>query len=116
MLTKKQMQHKIDNEIIVDCYDEYEMGTGWFTFMEDTLEFPFMATAKLKKRDGSLEEKKVKIVGLASDEENFMHNDFNLEVEMGEYICPIACSLLKNIKATSDTHEALAIWKYWIAK
>ncbi len=116
MLTRKQMQHKIDYGIIVDCYDEYEVGSGWYTFMEDTLKFPFMATAKLKKRDGSFEEKKVKIVGLASDEEDFMHNDFDLEMEMGEYVSPIAWSSLKNIKAAPETREALAIWNYWINK
>jgi hypothetical protein len=41
MLTKEEMKQTIENEIIVDCYDEYEVSMGWYYYMEETLKFPF---------------------------------------------------------------------------
>ena len=53
MLSKEEMQHKIADEIIVDCHDEYEVSMEWYYFMEESLKFPFNAKAKLKNKDGS---------------------------------------------------------------
>ena len=114
MLSKKEIQYKIDYEIIVDCYDEYEMSAGWYCFMEEAIRFPFQATIKLEKRDGVIETKEVEIVGLSSDEEGFMNNDFDLEIENGQYIQTISYSELSNIKASAETLEAFRIWEYWI--
>ena len=50
MLIKEEIQHKIDYEIVVDCYDDYEVAVGWITTMNDDIEFPFTATAELKKK------------------------------------------------------------------
>jgi len=116
VLTKDEIQYRIDYEIIVDCYDEIEINMGWFCFFEETLTFPFKATALLKKLDGSPENKEVKITGLASDEEGFTGQDFNLEMEIGEYLYPIAYSKLSNIKGSDENLEAFQIWNFWIAK
>jgi hypothetical protein len=112
MLTDKEMQYKIDYEIIVDAYDEYEQSAGWCIFFQDTLEFPFMATAQLKKRDGSTESKQVKITGLSSAEDDFMGDNFNLVMEQGQYLRPVAYSALSNIKASDETLEAFQIWDF----
>ncbi len=116
MLTREEIQQKIDYEIIVDCHDEIEVSMGWYYFMEEAIKFPFRAVAGIKKRDGSIEKKEVTITGLASDEEGFMNNDFDLEMEQSGYIANIAFSKLNSIKASSVTLEAFKIWNYWIAK
>ncbi len=116
MLTKKEMPYKIDDEIIVDCYDETEVSMGWYYFMEETLKFPFKATVSLQKRDGSTESKEVKITGLASDEAGFTNKDFNLEIENGEYRYTVAYSQLSHLKASAETRDALRIWNYWLSK
>lgn len=84
--------------------------------MEEAVKFPFRATAKLKKRNGRIEQKEVKITGLASKEEGFMNRDFDLEFEAGEYINTIAYSKLSKIKASPETMDAFRIWNYWISK
>ncbi len=50
MLTKEEIKYKIDYEIIVDCYDEYEVSMGWYYFMEEKLEFPFTAMPRLRRK------------------------------------------------------------------
>ncbi|WP_020607299.1 calcium-binding protein [Spirosoma spitsbergense] len=112
MLTDDEMQYKIDYEIIVDAYDEYEQSAGWSIFFDETLEFPFTATAQLKKRDGTTESKRVKITGLSSKEDDFMSDDFNLEMEQGQYVRPIAYSALSDIEASEETLEAFQIWDF----
>ena len=64
MLKNEEIQHKIDYEIIVDCYDEYEVSMGWYYYMEETLKFPFKAKAKLKKADGSVKLTEIQVTGL----------------------------------------------------
>lgn len=114
MLTDEEMRHRIDYEIIVDAYDDNEQSMGWYYFFEETLEFPFTALVHLRKRDGTAEAKRVKITGLASKEEGFMSEDFNLDTEQGEYTRPVAYSTLSEFKASEETLEAFQIWDfYW---
>lgn len=116
MLTDEEIQYKIDYEIIVDCYDDYEMSMGWYTYFDETLAFPFKATAELKKRDGSIETTVVKIVSMASDEDGFKEGDFYLDMENADYINKIAYSKLSNLKASDETMEAFEVWDFWIEK
>lgn len=114
MLTKEEIQYKIDYEIVVDCYDDYEIAVGWITTMNDDIEFPFTAMAQLKRKDGSIEQKTVQIIGLVSDEDDFHGNDFFLNMEHGEYIVPIAYSQLTNIVASEQTLDLFQCWNHWI--
>lgn len=114
MLTSKEMQHEIDDEILVDCYDEDEVSMSWCYYMQKVLNFPFQAKAKLRKRAGGSALVPVSVVALAADEEGFRGKDFDLDIQLGEYIVKIAYAALSHIKADEQTSEAFAIWKYWI--
>jgi Calcium binding len=116
MLTEKEIKHKIDYEIVVDCYDDYEVAVGWVTTMNEEIEFPFTATAALEKKDGSVEHKTVQIVGLKSDEDDFHGNDFLLNMEHEDYIFPVAYSQLTNIIASEETLDLFQCWNHWIKK
>lgn len=114
MLTPEEIRYKIDYEIIVDAYDEYEMSSGWHCTFDETLVFPFYATAQLKTKGGGVESKRVKIVGLHSDAEDFMDKDFQLEMEQNGYLVPIEYSKLSNIEADDETLEMFQIWDFWV--
>ncbi|WP_428654165.1 calcium-binding protein [Runella sp.] len=114
MLTPEEIRYKINYEIIVDAYDEYEMSSGWYCTFDETLVFPFFATAQLKKKDGGVESKRVKIVGLHSDAEGFTEKDFQLEMERGNYLVQIEYSKLSDIEADDETLEMFQIWDFWV--
>ena len=114
MLTPEEIRDKIDYEIIVDAYEEYEMSTGWHCTFDETLVFPFYAMAQLKKKGGGVESKRVKIVGLHSDAEGFTEKDFQLEMEQGGYLVPIEYSKLSDIEAGEETLEMFQIWDFWV--
>lgn len=115
-MTKKEMQRKIDYEIVVDCYNEDEVSSAWYIYLEDNIAFPFEAVVQREKTDGSTVQKKVKVVGLGNEEQEVTGSDFDVEIEDGDYRCEIAFSNLSKIKAPAKTLEVLAIWRYWIGK
>ena len=114
MRTKEEIQERIDNEVIVDCYNDIEIRLGWFTHMENWLQFPFSAFTEIKKRDGSFERKKVDVLRMASDE-NF-GQDIMLEAAYTEYIFLVPMLKLIDIQAEEETMEAIEDWQYWRKK
>lgn len=110
------MQRKIDYKIVVDCYCDEEVSSAWYIYLEDNIEFPFEAVASLKKTDGGTAQKKVKVVGMGEEGQEVTGNDFDVEIEAGDYLCKIAFSRLSRIKASKQSLEVFAIWRYWIGK
>ena len=45
----KDCEHRIEMEIVVDCYNEYERATGWYCYLQDQLQFPFTAMCIAKR-------------------------------------------------------------------
>jgi Calcium binding len=61
--------HRIDYEVIVDCYDVYEQNMGWHCYFEEGLPFPVSATAELRERNGTKTLCAVEIVSITSRED-----------------------------------------------
>ena len=116
MLTPDEIQQIIDDEILVDTYDEYEMSTAWYETMNDRLNFPFEATATLSKKGGGTETKRVTVVGLSGEPAQFIGKDFHLQVELGDYQVAIRYVQLSNIEADEDTLDMFQIWDYWVTR
>jgi len=114
MLTPEEIRYAIDYEIIVDAYDDIEVSMGWYYTFDERLVFPFYANAQLKKKDKTIESKRVKMVGIHSKEEHFINKDFQLEMEESGYILPINYSQLSNIEADDETLEMFQIWDFWV--
>jgi hypothetical protein len=63
-------EHRIEMEIIVDAYDEEERATGWYTYLQDKLAFPFRARCIAEKRASPLKQGEVvEVTGMAPDED-----------------------------------------------
>ena len=39
-----EIEERIQDEIVVDCYDSKEVATGWYNYLDNQLGFPFGAT------------------------------------------------------------------------
>jgi hypothetical protein len=63
-------EERIEMEIVVDAYNEEERATGWYCFLGDTLNFPFL-TRCIKERPTSPLEfgDEVEVVGMAPQDE-----------------------------------------------
>ncbi|HEV7348428.1 calcium-binding protein [Telluribacter sp.] len=115
MLTPDQIQQIIDDEIIVDAYDEYEISSGWYETMNDRLNFPFEATATLTKKGGGTEAKRVTVVGLSGEPAQFLDKDFHLQIELGDYRVTVKYTQLSDIDADEGTLDMFQIWNYWVS-
>ncbi|MBW4560157.1 MAG: calcium-binding protein [Mojavia pulchra JT2-VF2] len=112
-------EHRIETEIIVDAEDKEDRAMGWYYYLDDTLNFPFMAKWTKKGRKSSpSQEKQVEVLGMAPDDECL--KDMFVEVVYpegtDEDVFTARLSELEAIDADSETQEALADWQYWLAR
>lgn len=103
-------QNRIEDEIVVDCYDDSEVSMAWFIYFDDNLEFPFKARVRLPLRGGKTEEKNVQIIEVDSKSENDALRLGILEAgsERSQYISPA------DIVAANTTAENLEILNDWL--
>ena len=115
-MTAKEIRHKIDYEIIVDCYDDYEVHMGWYYFFKDNLDFPFEAELNIKTRKGTSNLTKVDVLGMATEEGDFDEISelaFEVSPKGSELIMDVTISKLKNVKGNKAVKEAFEIWNFW---
>ncbi len=110
MLTKKEIQEIIDDEITVDCYGDEEVKMGWATYMTDNLNYPFKASYLAKKVSGKSEWQKVKVVSNYTEESDFDMHNFFVEIEFNDFLIPIHLGDLEDIDADEQTMEAIEVW------
>jgi hypothetical protein len=118
-MTKKpkrdnKREHRIDMEIVVDCYDRHERAMGWYYYMESSLQFPFTAVCIAERAVSPLRIKdKVEVVGMAPE----------VECECEIFVCirwdrpqglAVPVAQLKPVRQSSEqTKQAVADWHYW---
>ncbi|MBE9035528.1 calcium-binding protein [aff. Roholtiella sp. LEGE 12411] len=112
-------EHRIKTEIIIDAEDKEERAMGWYYYLDDTLNVPFMAKwAKKGRKSNTVEEKQVEVLGMAPDDECL--KDMFVEVVYpdgkDEDVFSAKLSEITAIDADSETQEALADWHYWLAR
>ncbi|OUL29445.1 calcium-binding protein [Nostoc sp. T09] len=115
----KTREHRIETEIIVDAEDKEERAMGWYYYLDDTLNFPFMAKwTKKGRKSTSPQEKQVEVLGMAPDDE--CEKDMFVEVVYpdgkDEDVFTARLSEIEAIDADDETQEALADWQYWLAR
>jgi len=106
-------EHRIDMEIIVDCYDESERAMGWFYYLQDKLRFPFRAKCITKRATSPLHAgDEVQVSDMAS-EEDCEHEMFVLVRWKNEDLA-VPLAQLKPIGADAQTVQAVEDWHYWV--
>ena len=111
---------RIEDEVIVDCYDEYEVAMGWFYYLDDNLKFPFKATVLGDIKISSLQEGDSITVTefINSDEDDVSIYNFvaTVGIEKDEHIYDIPLVNIKGVDCDDDTGNAIEDWRYWCEK
>lgn len=110
-LTKSQIQHIIDYEIAVDCYEEHEINCGWAIYMDENIHYPFEAEYQVRKTSGGKQWQKVRVVGNHTNESNYRGGAYYVEIELNEVIVPADIEQLRQINADEGTLNTLQIWR-----
>ena len=110
----KGREQRITMEIIVDAYAPEEQAMGWFTYLEEKLQFPFTTECHVKRAISPLHVKdEVEVIGMAPEDECQKEMFVTIRWERGELAVPL--SQLTPIKATANqTKEAVRDWHYWV--
>jgi Calcium binding len=106
-------EERIMMEAVVDAYDEDEQAMGWYYYLEDKIQFPFVATCINKRRISPVPEgSKVAVVGMATADECL--REMFVEIEWDGDTLAIPLSQIEAIDVNANTLEAIEDWHYWV--
>ena len=110
-----ERERRIDDEAVVDAYDEVERAMGWFYYLEGKLKVPFKATCKSKRSTSPLDVgETVEVVGMAV-EDDCMREIF-VRIKHGKSTLSVSLAQLDCHSVDELTCEAVADWHYWLAR
>jgi hypothetical protein len=108
-------EERIDNEIIVDAYGTEEQALGWYYYLENQIQFPFMARCIAAKLVSPLRKGELVEVLRLVPEDSCAHDTLVL-IRWHSRIVAVPLSQLTAINADESTTEAIADWRYWLAQ
>lgn len=109
----EEREERITIEIIVDAYNESEVRTGWYCYLENTLAFPFEAESIASRKVSPLKPReRVTALGMLEDDEGSGLGEMMVEVEWGNCTLGIPLAQIKGIDVDAKTAEAIADWHY----
>lgn len=122
-MKKRQPKHddereeRITMEIIVDAYNESEVRTGWYCYLENTLAFPFEAECLKSRKVSPLKPgERVIVLGMLEDDEDDDLGEMMVEVEWRDCTMGIPLAQIQGIDVDEKTAEAIADWHYWVVQ
>ena len=112
----KAREERIQNEIIVDCYNESERFSGWYCYLEEKLKFPFSALCVATSPVSPLKRgEQVEVTGMFDDEQ---HEPVEIFVKVRWQRRPMAIPLrqLEGVRLGPQSAQAIADWHYWCSR
>jgi hypothetical protein len=111
----EEREQRIALEIIVDAYSADEQAMGWYIYLEERLQFPFLAKCTATRAISPLHVgDEVEITGMAPEDE-CGHEMFVLtRWDRGDLAVPL--SQLEGLIVDEETRQAIEDWHYWVAR
>ncbi len=113
----EEIEARIHDEIVVDAYDEYERASGWHCYLEDQIEFPFLAKVTKRERTSPLEVgTTINVCGMAPQED--CDNRMRATVSYNSRELDVPLEQLTPVDDIDDenTRNAIFAWHYWVAR
>lgn len=108
-------EHRILMEIVVDAHDETERAMGWYSYLEDQLQFPFTATCIAHRAISPLRVKdELEVIGMPGEDECVREMFVTIRWDRKEGLA-VPLSQLKPAGDTDEeTKQAVEDWHYWV--
>jgi hypothetical protein len=104
---------RIHMQIVVDAYGPEEQAMGWYSYLDDILQFPFSARCIARCTISPLEPgEEVEVVGMAPAEE-CEHEMFVL-IRWKQRQLAVPLMQLEGIRVDVETQQAIEDWHYWV--
>ena len=109
----EQREQRIAMEIIADANGPEEQAMGWYTYLEENLEFPFLTRCIRERAISPLcVGDEVEVIGLGPQEE-CAHEMFVL-TRWDPHDLAVPLSQLEATVADEQTIQAVEDWQYWV--
>lgn len=110
-------EERIHMEIIVDAYGPEERAIGWYYYLDDILQFPFLARCTARRIISPLRVgDEVEILGMASfqecEHEMFVVIRWDREEGLGVPLSQLAVVHAED----EETQQAVEDWLYWVGR
>ncbi len=111
-----ELERRIDDEIIVDAYNNDEVTTAWYYHLEEALNFPFTAMVLTHRSGNASHLHQVKLIGMAPIDrcgywQMWVVGKLAL---LSELPLHFFLSDVSQIEPNQERMEALTAWLYWM--
>jgi hypothetical protein len=115
---EEEREERIQNEIVVDAYGPEEQATGWYTYLYDTLAFPFLTRCVARRAISPLQPgDEVQVVGMAPEEECRHEMFVTMPWERDTLAVPLSqLEVTHAEEAEEATRQAVEVWRYWVER
>jgi hypothetical protein len=105
------IEQRLDDEIVVDCYNESERHVAWQCYLEDRLPFPFQARCLNRLPESPLQPgDEVTVTGLLEDDD-LAPMEVLIKWRGRQMAVPL--EQLTGIGLDSEAAKAISDWQYW---
>jgi hypothetical protein len=111
----EEREQRIEMEIIVDANGPEEQALGWYTYLEENLQFPFLTRCIRERAISPLRVgDEVEVVGMGPEEE-CAHEMF-VQTPWERRTLAVPLSQLEPTVADEQTIQAVEDWQYWVER
>ncbi|HEY1351943.1 MAG TPA: calcium-binding protein [Ktedonobacteraceae bacterium] len=111
----EEREERIHMEIIVDAYGPEEQAGSWYTYLSDTLQFPFQARCRVQRATSPLEPgEEVKVLAMAADEES--EHEMFVVVQWQRRRLAVPLMQLEGLQVDEEVRQAMEDWQYWVER
>ena len=108
----REREQRIDNEILVDAYDEEEHVLSWYYYAENEMQFPFPARCLLAEESSPLRKgEEGEVIGLPSEES--CRQELRVRIRWQGRPLAVPLAQLKPLKTDRNTEQLIEDWQYW---
>ena len=112
---QEDREERIAMEIVVDAYDSGEQAMGWYYYLEDKLQFPFLARCLKKLPVSPLAEgEEAEVTGMAPIDYCLCEMVVIVSLLGRSFGVPLA--QLEAPGTDEESQQAIADWHYWIGQ
>ncbi len=109
-----EIEHRIEDEVVVDCYGEFERHAGWMCYLEDRLPFPFRASCLRRLPESPLQPgEAVTVTGLLDAAEPA---DIRVRLRWQKRELAVPLAQLEGVGISREAAQAIADWHYWCSR
>jgi Calcium binding len=113
--TDAAREERIRMEIIVDAYGGEEQALGWYSYLEGTLQCPFLARCIAERATSPLRTgDEVEVIALAPEEE--CRHEMFVAIRWERRTLAVPLAQLATIATDEETQQAIEDWHYWVKR